>query len=119
MHMLGERNDIPRVLAALDIVCLCSSWGEGCPNVIGEAMACAIPCVATNIGDSARVLNQHGEVVEPNNPEMLSKSILRLLAMPVAVREKVGTEARKHIIDNYSIERIANQYVEIYDSTVK
>ncbi len=54
-HLLGERADIPELTAALDIACS-SSLGESFPNAIGEAMACAIPCVVTNVGDSAELV---------------------------------------------------------------
>ena len=51
IHLLGERLDMPRLTAALDIA-VSSSHAEGFPNVIGEAMACAVPCVVTDVGDS-------------------------------------------------------------------
>jgi len=52
-HLLGERGDISEIMNAMDIFCLSSAWGEGFPNVIGEAMATGLPCVATDVGDSS------------------------------------------------------------------
>src|SRR4028119_712907 len=49
-HLLGERNDMPCLTAALDIASLSSSYGEGFPLAVGEAMSCAVPCVVTDIG---------------------------------------------------------------------
>ena len=69
VHLLGKRQDIPRLTAALDIA---SSFGEGLPNVIGEAMACGIPCVVTDVGDSALIVGETGKVVPPRNPAALS-----------------------------------------------
>ena len=57
---LGVRVDIPAVVQCIDLLCLTSAWGEGFPNVIGEAMATGIPCVATDIGDSALVIGETG-----------------------------------------------------------
>ncbi len=62
VFLLGERHDIPRITAALDIAA-CSSLAEGFPNVIGEAMSCGIPCVVTDVGDSALLVGDTGTVV--------------------------------------------------------
>jgi glycosyltransferase involved in cell wall biosynthesis len=75
---VGAREDMPAVYNALDIV-VSSSYGEGLSNVIGEAMACGVPCVVTNVGDSAWVVGDTGEVVPPKDPVALKNAIERLL----------------------------------------
>ena len=70
---LGPRNDMPKIYNALDIVSSSSSFGEGFPNVIGEAMACGVPCVVTDVGDSPWVVGETGVVVPPKNPEALAE----------------------------------------------
>jgi glycosyltransferase involved in cell wall biosynthesis len=55
IHLLGPRHDIPRIIAALDIA-TSASYGEGFPNAIGEAMACAVPCVATDVSDVSWII---------------------------------------------------------------
>ncbi|MBI5418327.1 glycosyltransferase [Candidatus Poribacteria bacterium] len=77
----GERKDICAIYNALDILTLCSI-SEGFPNVIGEAMACGVPCVVTNVGDSAVIVGETGIVVSPHNIESLlngfDKCLLKL-----------------------------------------
>ena len=65
--------------SAFDVATLSSSFGEGFPNVIGEAMACRRACVVTPSGDSAHVVGDTGIVVEPRNPEALASGWRRML----------------------------------------
>ena len=62
IRLLGERPDLETLYPAFDIATLSSAFGEAFPNVVGEAMACAVPCVATDIGDIAAVIGDCGVV---------------------------------------------------------
>ena len=67
-------------LNALDICCSPSEFGEGFSNSIAEAMACGIPCVVTNVGDSARIVGDTGEVVPASDSDAFGRAILSLAA---------------------------------------
>lgn len=110
----GERSDIDRIWNAADFGVLSSSWGEGFPNVIGEAMACETPCIATDVGDSVRVVGDAGLIVPPKNELELSKAILTFCNLDKKKVESLKKKARYRIVNNFSIESISNEYLEIY-----
>jgi len=114
-HLLGQRNDMARVNAALDLATLSSAYGEGFPNVLGEAMACEVPCVATDVGDSAHVIGDTGRVVPPRDPHALADAWGDLLADPSSLRA-LGKQARRRIVDNFSIARVTRAYETTYQS---
>lgn len=96
------RSDINAVHNALDVACSSSS-GEGLPNVIGEAMACGVPCVVTDVGDSARLVGDTGIVVPPANPEALAQGWALCLQRN---REELGRRARARILQEFSVSRL-------------
>lgn len=110
----GERSDIDRIWNAADFGVLSSAWGEGFPNVIGEAMACETPCIATDVGDSAHVVGNAGLIVPPQNEQELSKAMLIYCNLDKEKFECLKKNARDRIVNNFSIERISEKYLEIY-----
>lgn len=114
VFLLGERSDIPRLTVVLDIACSSSSYGEGFPNVIGEAMACGVPCVVTDVGDAAWVVGNTGRVVPPRNPHALAEGIIQLLDLPECERKALGVRARRRIGENFKLDRIVRQYETLY-----
>jgi glycosyltransferase involved in cell wall biosynthesis len=96
----GSRTDMPCVYNALDFL-VSSSYAEGFPNVIGEAMACAKPCVVTDTGDSARVVDDTGIVIPPRNPDALAAGMAQMLDKGREGIAQLGQQARNRILENY------------------
>lgn len=117
-HLLGERRDVAAVMSAMDVFTLTSEWGEGFPNVLGEAMAMGLPCVATNVGDSALIIGDCGKVIEPKDKSVLIAMIESFLILPATDRRLIGEQARHRIEDNFSLGAIVEQYSNLYKSLV-
>lgn len=102
-HVLwaGVRSDVVDVFNALDVLVSSSSFGEGFSNVIGEAMACGVPCVATKVGDAEHIVGELGELVNPNDPVALSAGIQRVLT-----RELSPDEIRRRIVESFSLVKL-------------
>lgn len=114
IHLLGERKDISLIMAALDVCSLSSSYGEGFPNVVGEAMACAVPCVVTDVGDSALIVGDTGRVVPARTPLALADAWNDLLCMNMDERIQLGLAARKRIGEQFSLNIIVARYESLY-----
>ena len=111
IRFLGERIDIPKIMSALDILVSSSAWGEGFPNVIGEAMASEVPCVVTDVGDSAHIVGKYGIVCPIGNEQCLSSSIMQLIE-GTEERKIMGKQARQRVKNNYSMDRIKIGYLK-------
>ncbi len=114
-HLLGQRDDTPRINAALDVMML-SSRAEGFPNVVGEAMACGVPCVVTDVGDAAMIVDDTGRGVPPADSLALAEACLDLLRLPPDERQALGNAARHRIETNYSLPVIVERYQDLYTS---
>ena len=115
LHLLGERDDVPQLLSAMDVLCS-SSFSEAFPNVLGEAMAAGLPCVATDVGDSAQIVGDTGLIVPPRDPSALAQAISRLLQMNPAQRSALGRQAKNRIKEHYSLSRVVDSYQTLYQS---
>jgi glycosyltransferase involved in cell wall biosynthesis len=115
--LLGERTDIPQLTAGLDIACSSSAY-EGFSNSIGEAMACGVPCVVTDVGDSAYLVGDTGVTVPRRNPEALALAIQQLIDAGPAKRKALGMAARRRIESEFSLPKITRRYDELYQAVV-
>ncbi|HWR73723.1 MAG TPA: glycosyltransferase [Nitrospirota bacterium] len=114
MHLLGERQDIPRLTAALDIA-TSSSRSEGFSNVIGEAMSCGVPCVVTDVGDSASIVGDTGTAVPQRDPRALSDAWTGLIRVGKEKRRALGQKARQRICEHYSLDTVVRDYEALYE----
>jgi glycosyltransferase involved in cell wall biosynthesis len=112
--LLDERNDIPRLTAALDIAVSSSAGTESFSNVLGEAMSCGIPCVVTDIGDSSIIVGDTGRVVPPQDAYSLACAIESLMNEGPEELNRLGKASRDKIINNFSLQTIARQYEKLY-----
>ncbi len=104
--LAGERSDVPAVLSALDLSVSASLFGEGFSNVLAESMACGIPCVASNVGDAARILGDSGWLVPPGDPAALAGQICG--GMEACAAGKVRSDLlRQRIVSEFGLERLA------------
>ncbi len=107
----GAMDDLRGVYNAFDVATLSSAFGEGFPNVIGEAMACGVPVAATDVGDARLIVAEFGEVVPPRQPELLCAAWARLrqrLARDASFRDAMRQSiATKYGVD-MMIERTAH-----------
>jgi glycosyltransferase involved in cell wall biosynthesis len=101
----GNRADMPAVYNALDIVC-CSSLSEGLPNAVAEAMACDVPCVVTDVGDSAMLVGDTGIVVFVNDSQALIDGLKRCIDnLP-----RVGRPSpRERIMNSFDVRRLVER----------
>jgi glycosyltransferase involved in cell wall biosynthesis len=117
VHLLGERSETAGLNAAFDVA-VSASLSESFPNAVGEAMACGVPCVVTDVGDSAFLVGDTGVVVEPGNPQELVRGLTTLLELVPSKRRAMGKAARKRIVEKFSIEAMAAEYEKLYESVV-
>ena len=105
----GSRLDMPAVYSALDIVCSSSSFGEGFSNAIGEAMACGVPCVVTDVGDAAYIVGDSGCVIAPSDHRALAAAIGRLADLPSRERRTLGDACRERVVSEFGMETLAQR----------
>ena len=113
-HLLGTRSDMPRIQASLDIATSSSSDGEGFSNITAEAMACGVPCVVTDVGDSALIVSDTGRVVPPRNSAALAEAWRDLIELGAAGRARLGAAAHDRIATHFPLPAIVARYEALY-----
>lgn len=118
-HLLGRRSDIPRLTAALDIASTSAAFGEGLPLVIGEAMACEVPVVGTDVGDSRRIVAATGCIVPPKDWLAMADAWEGLLNLSFEARRHLGGLARERIQKEYNATDTVKKYLALYRQFMK
>lgn len=118
-HLLGRREDTPRLMAALDVLTSSSSFGEAFPIVLGEAMACGVPCVVADVGDSAEIVGETGRVAATGDMAGLAHHIVEILELSCKERRVLGKSARERIQTRYDIGSVVRQYEGFYENLVR
>jgi glycosyltransferase involved in cell wall biosynthesis len=116
--LLGERSDAPDCLASMDIFCL-SSRSEALPTVVIEAMGMGLPCVATNVGDTAALIEDVGIVVPKENPAALAAGLERVMEMPANYLCAISRKGKERVRENFTIEQARDRIETLYTKISK
>jgi len=115
--LLGERQDIVEITPGFDIACLSSSdfsLSEAFPNVLGEALASAVPCVTTDVGDARFIVAEGGLVVPPSNSRALAEALLTLIKGGGELRRDIGRRGREQVACHFSLSAVCTAYEKLY-----
>lgn len=118
VSLLGNRDDMERVTAALDVATLFSNSDEGFPNAVAEAMACGRCCVASDTGGTAEVLGDCGALVPRKDPLAASRAILGILDLSKDDHAKMSARARQRTVQRFEIGLVAEQYLQLWQNLV-
>ncbi len=110
----GARDDMPAVYSALDIS-VSSSSGEGFSNSIAEAMACSLPSVVTDVGDSALIVGDTGNIVPAGDYRALAAAIQRFANLRPEQRRRIGEACRARIVSEFGTERLLQRTEQVLD----
>lgn len=116
IQFMGRRNDVRKILAGMDLFIL-PSHEEGFSNALLEAMASSLAIVATDVGGNREALDDGrlGTLVQPHDAGALAKAISSLLTDVTECR-KLGQLANAHVRINYSVMKMVNAYVSLYEA---
>jgi glycosyltransferase involved in cell wall biosynthesis len=115
VELLGERDDVPDLLAGSDIFAL-STLSEGMPISVLEAMAAGLPVVATAVGGIPEIVveGETGLLVPPQDDEALAEALARLLA-DAELRRRMGAAGRERAERLFDVARLRRDHLELYD----
>lgn len=115
VKFLGQRLDVPDILAAMDMFVL-ASHEEGCSNALIEAMASGLPIVATDVGGNRELLDdgQWGALVPPKNPELLGRAIEDMVVSVQGSADNKSDHLRHYVQSKYSVNSLLRAHLDLY-----
>jgi glycosyltransferase involved in cell wall biosynthesis len=118
VRVLGERGDVPDLLAAADAACLSSS-AEALPMAVLEAMALGRPVVATDVGGTAEAVvdGRTGFVVPPGDADPFAHALLKLAADPTLAR-RLGEAGERRQRERFDGARMVDRYAAVLEEEV-
>ncbi len=114
VHLLGRRDDVARITAALDVAVSSSASGEGFSNTLGEALCAGVPVAATDVGDAAAIVGAEGRIVPPRDAPALARAIVELLSLTAEARAALGAAGRARMARDHALPAIAARYLALY-----
>jgi glycosyltransferase involved in cell wall biosynthesis len=117
LTILDQSPNIEKLICGLDFL-LSASLSEGFPNVVGEAMACGIPCIVTNVGDSAYLVENTGIIIQDASLTELKRGINTALSWHESEYERHSIQARERIVTQFSLEKMTATYYKLYTQTI-
>lgn len=115
---LGERSDVAQLVSGFDIFLLPSAWGEAFPLAVCEAMACGVPCVVTDVGDSRYIADDTGIAIRPADTQAMAAALSKLVDIGPAARRAMGNAARDRICQNFSMPSYIDAHDAWYQSAI-
>jgi glycosyltransferase involved in cell wall biosynthesis len=119
VSLLGSRTDVPDLMNACDALVMCSAW-EGGPLVLLEAGAAGRPVIATEVGAVPQIVlpGQTGLLVPPGEPAALAQAMTRLMMLEPKKLDQMGRNARRHIVDRFSLCSVHSRYMKLYEEVL-
>ncbi len=111
--LLGKRDDIKELLAIADLLTL-TSYIEGSPNVILEAMASNVPCLGTNVGEIKNIIGNTGYIVNPGDIGKIEENLQNFFNLSKIQRSELMEKAKKKVIDHFDINVIGKKWIKLY-----
>ena len=120
IYLLDNITTMPELYSSLDVLVTTSSYGEAFPLTICEAMACKIPVLSTDVGDSAYIINDLNMIIPINEPILLAEKIEKIILLDTMSLNKIGEKNRTRIKNLFDINEVAklykNQYLQLLNN---
>lgn len=113
---LGSRDDVHLILPVMDFIVSASTEGEIFPESLCQAMACGVPCIATNVGHCKKIIGDYGIVIPPKDPVFLMRAIEKMFSLDSKLYEELSLGCRQYMLDTFSIRSLPHRYSQFYQS---